>query len=262
MDSRCRNDRLLPNDRITNGAMRAFGLACGCAGCGNCLVGYNSMARCGNGFRIAVRALGASKGFHAILGTGCGGRDLACVAMARCGDGSLSLNDRITYGAMATFRLTGSGTSSGNSLVGYDSMTSCGNGFGVGVRALGASVGLNAVLGTGRGGCDLTSVAMAGCVGVGVFVAVGTAATSMGGVALSGTSGSCYLGGVAVAQSVSCSGEAEIAVGCSCIKLKDTGGATGKESFCNARDIRSAGQEEPLEEEVAMNSSILVWKIP
>ena len=45
------------------------------------------------------------------------------------------------------------------------------------------------------------------------------------------------------------------------------GGAVGKESVCNtgdARDPRSLplGQEDPLEEEMATRSTILVWIIP
>ena len=38
---------------------------------------------------------------------------------------------------------------------------------------------------------------------------------------------------------------------------------SGKESSCNAGDsVRSLGQEEPLEKEVATHSSILAWKNP
>ena len=41
------------------------------------------------------------------------------------------------------------------------------------------------------------------------------------------------------------------------------GGSDGKESACNAGDlVRSLGQEDPLEKEVATHSSILAWRIP
>ena len=36
---------------------------------------------------------------------------------------------------------------------------------------------------------------------------------------------------------------------------------SGKESTCNAGDT-SLGQKDPLEKEIATNSSILAWKIP
>ena len=44
-------------------------------------------------------------------------------------------------------------------------------------------------------------------------------------------------------------------------------GGSGKEPACQCRKhneawIRSLGQEDPLEEEVATHSSILSWKIP
>ena len=39
------------------------------------------------------------------------------------------------------------------------------------------------------------------------------------------------------------------------------GGSDGKESSCNAW-VQSLGQENPLEKEMAMHSSILAWKIP
>ena len=42
-----------------------------------------------------------------------------------------------------------------------------------------------------------------------------------------------------------------------------TGGSDGKESTCSAGDpVRSLGQEDPLEKEMATHSSILAWKIP
>ena len=44
------------------------------------------------------------------------------------------------------------------------------------------------------------------------------------------------------------------------------GGSDGKESACNAGDIRDAdlipGLEDPLEEGMATHSSILAWRIP
>ena len=40
-------------------------------------------------------------------------------------------------------------------------------------------------------------------------------------------------------------------------------GSAGKESTCSAGDpVRSLGQEDPLEKEMATHSSILAWKIP
>ena len=37
----------------------------------------------------------------------------------------------------------------------------------------------------------------------------------------------------------------------------------GKESTCNARDpVQSLGREDPLEEEMATDSSIFPWEIP
>ena len=39
------------------------------------------------------------------------------------------------------------------------------------------------------------------------------------------------------------------------------GGSDGKESACNAVDSQSLDWEDPLEEEIATHSSILVWKI-
>ena len=38
--------------------------------------------------------------------------------------------------------------------------------------------------------------------------------------------------------------------------------ASGKESPAKAGDADSLGQEDPLEEEMAIHSSILAWKIP
>ena len=38
-------------------------------------------------------------------------------------------------------------------------------------------------------------------------------------------------------------------------------GSDGKESTCNAEDLRSLGQEDPLGEGMATHSSILVWRI-
>ena len=35
------------------------------------------------------------------------------------------------------------------------------------------------------------------------------------------------------------------------------GGSAGKESACNVRQVRSLGQEDPLEEEMATHSSVL-----
>ena len=41
------------------------------------------------------------------------------------------------------------------------------------------------------------------------------------------------------------------------------GGSDGKESSCNVGDPRLIlGQEDPLEMEMAIHSSILAWKIP
>ena len=41
------------------------------------------------------------------------------------------------------------------------------------------------------------------------------------------------------------------------------GGSDGKESACNAGDqVRSLGQEDPLEKGMATQSSILAWRIP
>ena len=41
------------------------------------------------------------------------------------------------------------------------------------------------------------------------------------------------------------------------------GGSGGKASACNERDqVQSLGQEDPLEKEMAIYSSILAWKIP
>ena len=40
-------------------------------------------------------------------------------------------------------------------------------------------------------------------------------------------------------------------------------GSDDKESACNAGDsVRSLGQEDPLEEEMATHSSVLAWEIP
>ena len=39
-------------------------------------------------------------------------------------------------------------------------------------------------------------------------------------------------------------------------------GLSGKESVCNERRFPSLGQEDPLEKEMAAQSSILAWKIP
>ena len=42
-----------------------------------------------------------------------------------------------------------------------------------------------------------------------------------------------------------------------------SGGSDGKESACNAGDlVQSLSQEDPLEKEMAIHSSILAWKIP
>ena len=45
-----------------------------------------------------------------------------------------------------------------------------------------------------------------------------------------------------------------------------SGGSGGKECACNAGDtgdiVRSLGQKDPLEEEMATHSSILAWEIP
>ena len=41
------------------------------------------------------------------------------------------------------------------------------------------------------------------------------------------------------------------------------GGSDSKESACSVGDwVRSLGQEDPLEKEMATHSSILAWKIP
>ena len=41
------------------------------------------------------------------------------------------------------------------------------------------------------------------------------------------------------------------------------GGSVGKESACSAEDpVQSLGGDNPLEEEMAIHSSILAWKIP
>ena len=40
-------------------------------------------------------------------------------------------------------------------------------------------------------------------------------------------------------------------------------GSDGKESTCNARDLRlSLGREDPLEKGMATHPSILVWRVP
>ena len=39
-------------------------------------------------------------------------------------------------------------------------------------------------------------------------------------------------------------------------------GLSGKESVCNERRFPSLSQEDPLEKEMAAQSSILAWKIP
>ena len=38
-------------------------------------------------------------------------------------------------------------------------------------------------------------------------------------------------------------------------------GSDGKESTCNAGDLRSLGQEDPLGEGMATHSSILAWRV-
>ena len=41
------------------------------------------------------------------------------------------------------------------------------------------------------------------------------------------------------------------------------GGSNGKESVCNVETwVQSLGWEDPLEEEMAIHSSILAWRIP
>ena len=40
------------------------------------------------------------------------------------------------------------------------------------------------------------------------------------------------------------------------------GGSDGKESAMQEIQVRSLGQEDPLEKEMATHSSILAWKIP
>ena len=41
------------------------------------------------------------------------------------------------------------------------------------------------------------------------------------------------------------------------------GGSDGKESACSAgNQVQCLGQEDPLEEGMAMHSSILAWRIP
>ena len=35
-----------------------------------------------------------------------------------------------------------------------------------------------------------------------------------------------------------------------------------KNTFANAGEVRDVGQEDPLESEMAINSSILAWRIP
>ena len=42
--------------------------------------------------------------------------------------------------------------------------------------------------------------------------------------------------------------------------MMDSGGSDSKESACNV--IRSLGQEDPLEKQMASHSSTLAWKIP
>ncbi len=108
---------------VTDGAMRTLRQTrCG-ASSGNSLVGDNSVTRCGNRFGVAVGTLGASKGFYASGSASGGSSDLGSIAVARCGYGSLCLNDRITDGAVRAFGLTGSGACCGNSLVDYLSVT-------------------------------------------------------------------------------------------------------------------------------------------
>ena len=48
---------------------------------------------------------------------------------------------------------------------------------------------------------------------------------------------------------------------CSIYMMSFPGGSEGKESACNAADSQSLDWEDPLEEEIATHSSILVWKI-
>jgi len=38
--------------------------------------------------------------------------------------------------------------------------------------------------------------------------------------------------------------------------------SVGKESICNAGEVRFLGQEDPLEKEMTTHSSILTWRIP
>ena len=41
------------------------------------------------------------------------------------------------------------------------------------------------------------------------------------------------------------------------------GGSDGRESVCNLKDlVQSLAWEDPLEEGVAINSSVLAWRIP
>jgi len=47
------------------------------------------------------------------------------------------------------------------------------------------------------------------------------------------------------------------------LELGFSGGASGKEPTCQCRRHRfNPDQEDPLEEEMAIHSSILVWRIP
>ena len=41
-----------------------------------------------------------------------------------------------------------------------------------------------------------------------------------------------------------------------------SGGSDGKEPTCNAGDLGSIPESDPLEKEMATHSSILVWEIP
>ena len=56
--------------------------------------------------------------------------------------------------------------------------------------------------------------------------------------------------------------------GCECLLIYRAGGLSGEESTCQCRRhrqemwVQSPGQEDPLEEEIETQSSVLAWKIP
>ena len=133
----------------------------GCStGCGNCLIGY---------FRVSLGIYVSVLVGVGATGTGVGGVALGCagggcylggVAVSQGGNGLLLHKNCVTNRAVLTFRQTGGGTGCGNCLVGYFRVSlGIYVGFLVGVGATGAGVGGLALCGTG-GGCYLGSVAM------------------------------------------------------------------------------------------------------